>query len=468
MRKVKKRKIWAILGAFVVVIACVFSCILPSTVKKETASADSGIDSSQYESANLIIPSYRLTNDSGITFEGLFNDGSFMVSGSSSVTTYKYLCYFYKSTLPSGTYTLSFNEVDGVSFFLETRTSSGSWYSSLIYGKGTFTVDYNGYYEIMFGISVAPNKPYNDVKLYPMLNKGSTAYPFMPNLNYFYDQGYDAAKTEFWRGVDFSVKAKINGSYIRDYITPNYVDYGVDLSCFYDFYTSTYAGATISDITVSLDFPNVLCDNLEIMTTRDLSTWKWSMTDDYHIHNVSAVCDSTDLSFEGQALYFMYPAIYDSDYDVSGDLCLSIISGSISSIDDFKGLVFIENSGFYEGYKQGYTDGGNDAGLYDKGYDTGYGNGYSVGYSEGAGSTNSEKYDAGYNKGYSVGFTEGKLSVDPDSLSNSIRTFIFSLFDAPFAVIEPFIELDVLGIDLGGIFSLILLVGLVSFVFKVI
>lgn len=465
MRKVKKRKIWAILGAFVIAIACVFSCILPSTVKKETASADSGIVYS--DTSNLIYMEDAFLAVNGVTFR-ITEGNRIQITGTSSRANEFVIPLV--DPLNSGTYSFNlFGEWNNEEALCFLQKTPGDYTNRIrLGGKNSVATPFTISYSVgNMQLYCAPGQTYN-IDCYLMVNRGSVAYPYSQNPHYVYDQGYDAAKTEFWRGVDFSVKAKINGSYIRDYITPNYVDYGVDLSCFYDFYTSTYAGATISDITVSLDFPNVLCDNLEIMTTRDLSTWKWSMTDDYHIHNVSAVCDSTDLSFEGQALYFMYPAIYDSEYDVSGDLCLSTISGSISSIDDFKGLVFIENSGFYEGYKQGYTDGGNDAGLYDKGYDTGYGNGYSVGYSEGAGSTNSEKYDAGYNKGYSVGFTEGKLSVDPDSLSNSIRTFIFSLFDAPFAVIEPFIELDVLGIDLGGIFSLILLVGLVSFVFKVI
>jgi hypothetical protein len=452
MRKVKKRKIGAILGAFVVVIACVFSCILPSTVKKETASADSGIDSSQYESANLL--NYSSFYSNGITVERLPNFTLYFY-GLTTSTVYYSFSSFSQENLESGNYTLSGFNVGVGTVYVEAYLGD-EWVKYLRGGDGTFSVNWEEGYSSVNIVYVIERDVNVNENIYPMLNKGTTAYPFMPNLNYFYNQGYDAGESEGLgtAAAGFMYGASISGTLVNAYIDDNQSE---DRNIVFGPYTDiTYIDSGLSFQQFTSYFES-------------LAPYGWSKTEfnytfanpvPYQLLQIVGAGNST--SFLSQVIATDTKGLkYTANWALSGDLY-------VLSLPDVTASKNIEIVNLY--FSWGGGPDGLDVSIYEKNskYLGGFVDGYNVGRNDGFIAGEVEGAKDQYDFGYSVGFTEGKLSVDPNSLSNSIRTFIFSLFDAPFAVIEPFIELDVLGIDLGGIFSLILLVGLVSFVFKVI
>ena len=106
----------------------------------------------------------------------------------------------------------------------------------------------------------------------------------------------------------------------------------------------------------------------------------------------------------------------------------------------------------------------------------GYNKGYSAGFEEGKMSVNeyyesvlSEVYQSGYAEGKSDGFGIGKaeglrIGVESTSLNDSIKTFIYSVFEAPIYVLEGLFSLDFVGFDLSGVIRALVSLFVVAFV----
>ncbi len=92
--------------------------------------------------------------------------------------------------------------------------------------------------------------------------------------------------------------------------------------------------------------------------------------------------------------------------------------------------------------------------YYQNGYDQGYEEGQLVGY------------DQGYDKGYQIGKAETLETISDEDLPSSVRSFVFSLFDAPVSTFLNAFNLSWDGFDFGGlvafIFTAVVIVGFVK------
>ena len=497
MRKVKKRKIGAIIGAFVVAIACVFSCILPSTVKKETASAET--QETKYKYENLFsVYDYTASVGQG-TYEKI--DNSLIIVSSTTfsdvyvgdVLSYK-ANQSYISVDPLSTYYFSLScsgisaNVDSIrvicSFFSE-NNSFISYSNILVLRDFTANKIYNTTIDIpsgatkvffRFGYTIKDISIPTAVSFKNIMFSKNT-YDYIPNLKDIYhtgydqghDQGYDAGVSE---GLGVSAAGIMYGASISGWLNAfvdedqsstswvsygpytdiNYVDSGLSFQQLTR-YLYGFAPNEWNKIEIYYTFANPVPYQLLKIVGAGNSTSFLSdviLVDEYNKKYVAQWG-----LVDGQSLYVLSLPELTVNSDIKIRSMTFIVGGGADGLDF---SIYENDSKYLAGYADGYNAGNED------GIITGKVEGHRSGFEEGLKSSDNK----GYKDGYASGFSDGKLSVDPNSLSNSIRTFIFSLFDAPFAVIEPFIELDVLGIDLGGIFSLILLVGLVSFIFKVI
>ena len=89
------------------------------------------------------------------------------------------------------------------------------------------------------------------------------------------------------------------------------------------------------------------------------------------------------------------------------------------------------------------------------GYDNGYNEGFSNGHTNGVLDGRQEGYDNGYNEGYSKGKTDALSQLSDEPLSQSIRGFVFSLFDAPVSTFLNTFNISYDGFDLGALVAFI-------------
>ena len=95
------------------------------------------------------------------------------------------------------------------------------------------------------------------------------------------------------------------------------------------------------------------------------------------------------------------------------------------------------------------------SGGYLNGYDNGYNEGFSNGHTDGVLDGRKEGFDNGYNEGYSKGKTDAFSQLSDEPLSNSIRGFVFSLFDAPVSSFLSAFNLSYDGFDIGALVAFI-------------
>ena len=119
---------------------------------------------------------------------------------------------------------------------------------------------------------------------------------------------------------------------------------------------------------------------------------------------------------------------------------------------------FKQNGGYDEGYDVGYGDG------YKNGHTDGYGGGYRAAYDIGYDSG----FDDGHDEGYNIGLTVGKNSITGDALGTSIKSFVFSLFDAPVSTFMSVFNFEYDGFNIGALVSFLFSLAIVSAVLKVI
>ena len=106
------------------------------------------------------------------------DDGTILFNGTSTVQWYPTLVIYYPETLLKGTYYLSGNPTNAhMSIGVDAKTANGKWIKTLKLKDGTFEVDWNGYERIDIYYVIQNGAVYENLKVYPMLNFGSTAYP---------------------------------------------------------------------------------------------------------------------------------------------------------------------------------------------------------------------------------------------------------------------------------------------------
>ena len=146
--------------------------------------------------------------------------------------------------------------------------------------------------------------------------------------------------------------------------------------------------------------------------------------------------------------------LQDSASFPSGWELLSLENIALTSISQLQNLKFFSTkSGFSAGYTLGY----------DEGLKTGQGNldsTYNKGFSEGQ--------QVGYDKGFEIGIQTGQSSVSSDALSNSVRSFVFSLFDAPVSTFTSAFNFEYDGFSIGVLVSFIFTVVVVSGVLRLV
>lgn len=158
-------------------------------------------------------------------------------------------------------------------------------------------------------------------------------------------------------------------------------------------------------------------------------------------------------------------------------ILLSTVIAPSTSMGDFTSY---PNAIYHNGYTDGYTD-GSDMGS-GEAYQNGYTDGYETGYSEG--------YTDGYETGYSDGFAEGSVTP-PEELESiyddgyydgyesgyvggqrdgsallDIGGIISAIPTAAKGIINNVFGFELFGINVAGLLSALLVVGIIAFVVK--
>lgn len=139
----------------------------------------------------------------------------------------------------------------------------------------------------------------------------------------------------------------------------------------------------------------------------------------------------------------------------------SIILDTSFAIDAY----LVGSSGFVsETYAKTYLLGNNSNqsffALYDDSYGTGYHDGYNAGENVG--------FENGYDQGYDVGFSNGSSQVEPGELNGSIKSFVFTLFDAPVSTFLNVFDFQFEGFDFLGVVRLILSFAVIAGIVKLV
>jgi hypothetical protein len=210
-------------------------------------------------------------------------------------------------------------------------------------------------------------------------------------------------------------------------------------------------------------------------------------------------------SFSSGAIYYLTSSIMNRFYIPSySDVILSIPSsqtryfdawylddlgvsaswtaGQTDGYDD--GYLDGEVAGYAEGYADGYDEGyddGYDQGLidgYTDGYDVGYNEGEDDGYWEGFSSGRADGYDEGYDDGLSDGYDEGyevglELGLEQGyGNGQDDADLLITGFTAMVGILVNFVlmivNLEVLGVSILGIFSIVILFTGIVWVLKLI
>ncbi len=106
--------------------------------------------------------------------------------------------------------------------------------------------------------------------------------------------------------------------------------------------------------------------------------------------------------------------------------------------------------------------------TFNDGYKSGYDSGYSTGHDEGVVSGYDSGYSTGYDQGYDVGFSNGSTQVEPGELNGSVKSFVFTLFDAPVSTFLNVFDFQFEGFDFLGIVRLILSLAVIAGIVKLV
>ena len=134
-------------------------------------------------------------------------------------------------------------------------------------------------------------------------------------------------------------------------------------------------------------------------------------------------------------------------------------------------------NGFEAGYETGYESGlvdGYEPG-YNAGNEAGYNDGYKKGYDFASAKIGPEQYSVGYEEGYTVGHSDGyregfnfAMLNPPEGMKLDIPSIISSITGSVGSFLTTAFNIEIFGINIAGLLSVLILVAFVFIIVKVI
>ena len=134
-------------------------------------------------------------------------------------------------------------------------------------------------------------------------------------------------------------------------------------------------------------------------------------------------------------------------------------------------------NGFEAGYETGYESGlvdGYEPG-YNAGNEAGYNDGYKKGYDFASAKIGPEQYSVGYEEGYTVGHSDGyregfnfAMLNPPEGMKLDIPSIISSITGSVGSFLTTAFDIEIFGINIAGLLSVLVLVAFVFIIVKVI
>lgn len=439
-------------------LVCVFYYASPKdeaqiirTKAEEVAltAVSSGIDLSKYPTANLIsYPYYGKSGViNGITYT-VNSDGSITANGTTTVNPS--IFNLGKISLNAGTYALrSFVNVANVGicqFYIDIPSEPNDRTGNGV----TFTLQ-DDIVNKNVNIIVNSNQTVNNLIFKPMLNVGETAYPYSPPYDLIYDDGYesgeDAGYDEGYKeasdtlnlGVLYGATASGIFTYTNGQTltlangNPDFSYNSLNFNSLWGQY-ALYNGDSDNmleraDITLNFKtpfqykaFPLYFLGASDVMSAMFITTENARYSAD--------ITKPADTSIGGE---YAFIEISDENIPVSIEVKALTIYFGRATDTFYNANIFSISGGFLNGYDNGYNQGFSD----------GHTNGVLDGRQE------------GYNNGYNDGKADASSQISDEPLSQSIRGFVFALFDAPVNTFLDSFNISYDGFDLGKLVSFI-------------
>lgn len=436
--------------------------------------ASSGIDLSKYPTANLMPYPYSKETSiiNGVTFT-VNNDGTITADGAATENAI-FVFHAFSFSLSAGTYTVSGLKNGGAAIYC-LQISRDDYTESWNLYNGNIQINLENTSSMLLQFVVFKGTIVNNVVLKPMLNAGETAYPYSPPYDLIYSdgynkgesaghetgkqegykEGYEAGKKDgyeegfaagyndgYGKAVDVlatGLLTKGNSSYINKQLAPG--GSGISCNAYSDYFTYSYA-ASYSGL-------------LYLNCARSYSNG-YKLKIKVESVTVETVFSAMllDLETSSSAMYevFRLPVVS------SATTYEKIVNLPVSTTRSFKSFVItpasVPSGGTIKGLEIEVV--GSEKDYYDNGYDNGYSEGQKFGY------------DSGYTKGYAMGKSDAMSQMSDSDLPSSVRSFVFSLFDAPVTSFLSAFNLSYDGFDLGSlvafIFTAIVIVGVIRLV----
>lgn len=455
------------------------------------ASADVVDENERYPSENLLsFSSFTYGGSNGLIYErnaqyGSVKFGSVDFGGnitesdkavcislfSNSVTANYYYGYQLKSSdlyLPVGTYTFSKNGTTVAGYKCgivygqlgQSGITGGTAVNQLNYDSYTFTLTQASYFAVVFEVNGNEYATAGQVyELFPMLNVGDTAYPFIPNLDMVYNAGYQQAENMSKYGFFVGGQVFIDGVYVVDIDLKNN---GFRLD---NIPASAYSGKNSFSVQIRFDLPVLLRSLPDLVVNADgLSNGAFnnavvtfSNTVAQKTNNLIVLPSSIEVvrfSYSigtgvGKYSFENVPSGIDvnSNYFVNAISTSVIYSSNAETTLPLTGLDIVDDA-----YQNGVVAGFNSGVQSSQGYQ----NGYNVGFADGEQAAVRPNYDKGYDAGYNVGFGAGEQAGLQAANDYSFFSFIAACIDAPIQAFMGLFNFEILGMNMSN-FSLGLL-----------
>lgn len=318
-------------------------------------------------------------------------------------------------------------------------------------------------------------EPFNNDAYYLSLYKNANSNFYTPSLLGYYDMAYNAGKQDgyeegkkdgyiegyekgkadgyeegfaagyndgYGKAVDVlatGLLTKGNASYINKQLAPS--GSGVSCNAYSDYFTYSYAESYrgLLYLNCARSYSNGYKLKIKVNEVTVETVFSAMLL---------------DLETNSSAMYevFRLPVVSTATtYEVT-------VSLPVSTTRSFKSFVItpasVPSGGTIKGLEIEVV--GSEKDYYDNGYDNGYAEGQKFGY------------DSGYTKGYAMGKSDAMSQMSDSDLPSSVRSFVFSLFDAPVTSFLSAFNLSYDGFDLGAlvsfIFTAIVIVGVIRIV----
>lgn len=440
------------LTAFVLV--CVFYYASPKdeaqTIRTKAEEAAPTAETSRpiYPSENLFSYPYfsKSFTSNGLTYTDN-GDGTITVNG----TATDYSAFYINGNIRlNGEFTVSGIPVGAELVYTVTLYDlSGAAVKSITDTVITFnTADYVKYSSFVVSVKRKNNdRLIDNVVVKPMLNIGNIAYPYIPNLDNIrqegYDEGYKDASDTLNLGVLYGATASGKFIYTNGQTVtlsngkPDFSYNGLNFNSiwgkYYHYNGDTENTLESAEMTLNFKtsfqydgFPLYFLGDSDVMSATFISTTNKRYNANIEKYNETAIG-------QDYALIRIRDAEKEEGIEVKA---LTIYFGRATDTL-YNANVLSMSGGFLNGY--------------DNGYNEGFSNGHTNGVLDGR----QEGYDNGYNEGYSKGKTDALSQLSDEPLSQSIRGFIFSLFDAPVSTFLNTFNLSYDGFDLGALVAFI-------------